>query len=50
MILLKEENTKVGVSVTFMPHTNKNVNGIKIGDIVSIKGVVRSGAEFDEDI
>ena len=50
VILLKEENTKVGVNVTFMHHTNKNVNGIKIGDIVSIKGVVRSGAEFDEDL
>lgn len=50
VILLKEENSKVGVSVTFMPHTNKNVNDIKIGDIVSIKGVVRSGAEFDEDL
>ncbi len=50
VIVLKEKDEKVGVSSTFMPETNKNVEGLKIGDYIKIKGVIRSGAEIDEDL
>jgi len=29
---------------------DKNVEGLKIGDYIKIKGVIRSGAEIDEDL
>lgn len=50
VIVLKDKDEKVGVSCTFMPETNKNVEGLKIGDYIKIKGVIRSGAEIDEDL
>ncbi len=50
VIVLKDKDEKVGVSCTFMPETNKNVKGLKIGDYIKIKGVIRSGAEIDEDL
>ena len=48
VILLKTENS--GVNCTFMKETNKSTQNIKIGDIVKIKGVVRMGASYDEDL
>ncbi|MBE0422371.1 MAG: hypothetical protein IBX66_00360 [Lutibacter sp.] len=50
VILLKEEGDKAGVSCTFTPETNANAENIKIGDRVTIKGVIRSGASFDADL
>jgi len=50
VIVLMDKDEKVGVSSTFMPETNKNVEGLKIGDYIKIKGVIRSGAEIDEDL
>ena len=50
VIVLKDKDEKVGVSSTFMSETNKNVEGLKIGDYIKIKGVIRSGAEIDEDL
>ena len=50
VILLKAEGDKAGVSCTFTPETNTNTQNIKIGDKITIKGVIRSGASFDEDL
>ncbi len=50
VVLLKGDNDKAGVSCTFMHETNERVIGIETGDIVSIKGVIRSGAYYDEDL
>lgn len=50
VILLKAEGDKAGVSCTFTAETNANALNIKIGDQVTIKGVIRSGASFDEDL
>lgn len=50
VILLKGENDKAGVSCTFMESTNANAANLKIGDSVTIKGVIRSGAGYDEDL
>ena len=50
VILLKADSDKAGVSCTFSSETNSQVDDIKIGDQVTIKGVIRSGASFDEDL
>lgn len=48
VILLKNRSDKAGVSATFIKETNMNT--LKIGDKITIKGVIRSGASFDEDL
>ena len=50
VILLKADSDKAGVSCTFTSETNSQVDYIKIGDQITIKGVIRSGASFDEDL
>lgn len=41
---------KAGINCTFTIETNANVQKIKVGDSVKIKGVVRLGASYDEDL
>lgn len=50
VVLLKSLDDKAGVSCTFTPETGADVANIKVGDQVSIKGVIRAGASFDEDL
>ena len=50
VILLKEEGDHAGVSATFTTETNHKVSDLKIGQTVTVKGVIRSGAAFDEDL
>ncbi len=50
VVLLKAMGEKAGVSCTFTAETNKNAASLKVGDIVTIKGVIRSGAGYDEDM
>ncbi len=50
VILLKAETDKSGVSCTFTQETNSSTLNVKIGDQITIKGVIRSGASFDEDL
>jgi len=50
VIVLKNASDKMGVSCTFTVETNKQVENLKIGTPVKIKGVIRSGAEYDEDL
>jgi len=50
VVLLKNKTDKMGVSCTFTLDTNTQVDTLEIGDVVSIKGVIRSGAEYDEDL
>ena len=49
-MLLKDLGEIAGVSCTFTPETKKNAEILKIGDKVTIKGVIRSGAGYDEDM
>lgn len=49
VLLLKADDAEAGVQCTFMKSTNKHVKNIKIGDIITIKGVYKIGATFDED-
>lgn len=48
VVLLKADNS--GVSCTFMKETNENAVKLKPGDQVKIKGIVRLGASYDEDL
>jgi len=48
--LLKSNNDELGVSCTFTTESNKNATSLKVGDNLKVKGVVRSGAEYDEDL
>jgi len=50
IILLKDENANAGVTCTFTKETNSLVADLKVGQEVSIKGVIRSGASYDEDL
>jgi len=51
VILLKNPtDNKMGVSCTFTLDTNSQVDNIEVGNQVEIKGVIRSGAEYDEDL
>lgn len=48
VILLKNKGDNAGVSCTLLPTVNtKNIN---IGDVVTLKGVIRAGAGYDEDL
>lgn len=50
VVLLKDTDQEAGVSCTFMASTNVNAVNLKKGDRVTIKGVIRSGAGYDEDL
>jgi len=50
VLLLKEEGDKAGVSATFTAETNHKVANLEIGENVTVKGVIRSGASYDEDL
>ncbi|MFD2917236.1 OB-fold protein [Psychroserpens luteus] len=50
VILLKNDTDKAGVSATFTEETNAHTNNVKIGDEITIKGVIRSGAAYDSDL
>lgn len=50
VVLLQGANDKSGVSCSFTIETSKNVADLKPGITVTIKGVIRSGASYDEDL
>jgi hypothetical protein len=50
VIVLGKKNDYANVSCTFMESTNKNTNDVEVGSLIKIKGVIRSGASFDEDM
>jgi len=50
VVLLKSKGEKAGISCTFMASTNVNAGRLHKGEIVTIKGVIRSGAGYDEDL
>ena len=50
VVLLKSGQEKAGVSATFFEETNDNLKGIRVGQTITVKGVIRSGASYDEDL
>ena len=50
VVLLKPRDKEAGVSCTFTIGTNQSASNLSIGQTVTIKGVIRSGAAYDEDL
>jgi hypothetical protein len=50
VVLLKETGEAAGVSATFTPETNQHTEGLSTGQTITVKGVIRSGASYDEDL
>lgn len=50
VILLQSSTDKAGVSATFPKETNSHTENIKVGDQITLKGVIRSGARYDDDL
>lgn len=50
VILLKEKGEKAGVSATFSAEVNSAVLNLAPGMTITVKGVIRSGASYDEDL
>lgn len=50
VLLLNDGSENAGVSCTFTAATNASTFGFEIGQTVTVKGVIRSGAGFDEDL
>lgn len=50
VILLKEDTDKAGINCIFLAETGANAVNLKIGETTTIKGVIRSGAAYDEDL
>tara|TARA_B110000211_G_scaffold232493_1_gene296374 strand:- start:2959 stop:3426 length:468 start_codon:yes stop_codon:yes gene_type:complete len=49
VILLRDNNEGAGVICTFISDSTKTLS-VKTGDIISVKGVIQSGASYDEDL
>ncbi len=50
VILLKDNDSKAGVTCTFSDESKTIAEKLKQDQIVIIKGVIRSGASYDEDL
>jgi hypothetical protein len=50
VLILKETNDKAGVSCTFTTENNNHAENLQIGDLVTIKGVIRAGASYNEGL
>lgn len=50
VILLKEENAKVGVICTFTKESSITAELVKVGDFVKIKGSITAGNSYDADL
>lgn len=50
VVLLKEDTDKAGINCIFLAETGANAVNLKIGETTTIKGVIRSGAAYDEDL
>jgi hypothetical protein len=50
VILLKTATDKAGVSATFTKETSPHTLTIQVGDEITVKGVIRSGATYDKDL
>jgi hypothetical protein len=50
VVLLQSTTDSAGVSCTFISVSDTFVNQLKIGETISVKGVIRSGASFDHDL
>lgn len=49
-VLLQSATDKAGVKCVFMAETNKDAQVLQVGQATSIKGIIRSGAKYDNDL
>jgi VCBS repeat-containing protein len=49
-VLLQGANDKAGVKCVFTAETNKDAEILQVGQTTSIKGIIRSGAKYDNDL
>lgn len=50
VVLLKNDSDKAGVSCVFLDEAGSHASELKIGEETTIKGLIISGAAFDEDL
>jgi hypothetical protein len=50
VVLLAGVEAKAGVSATFTSETNSSLSNVQVDQTITIKGVIRSGASYDEDL
>ena len=50
VVLLKDKSDKAGVSATFSEESAGQVSAIQVGQNIRVKGVIRSGAVYDQDL
>ncbi|MCA1758584.1 MAG: OB-fold putative lipoprotein [Bacteroidales bacterium] len=50
VVLLKDKSDKAGVSATFTEESAGQISAIQVGQNIRIKGVIRSGAAYDQDL
>lgn len=50
VVLLKEKKDKAGVSCTFLKEVKPQIKSLKLGQKVTVKGVIRAGASYDADL
>lgn len=50
VILIKNEGDKAGVRSTILPGSELLISELKTGENITVKGVIRSGANYDEDL
>ncbi len=50
VVLLQGRKAKAGVSASFTSETNSSLRDILPDQTITIKGVIRSGASYDEDL
>jgi hypothetical protein len=50
VVLLNGGEERAGVSAIFTAETNDHLNGILVGQSITVKGVIRSGASYNEDL
>lgn len=50
IVILKGPQDMAGVSATFTPETEDSLAGVVAGQTITVKGVIRSGASYDQDM
>ena len=50
VVLLKDEQLKAGVSASFTSESNSSLRDVQVDQTITLKGVIRSGASYDEDL
>jgi len=50
VLLIQAKSAPVGVSCTFSAATNQQTKNLSLGNRITVKGVIRSGAVYDADL